>query len=155
MPSTVSPIRLRSCASTNSTSIHPPFSSPHQPIGPHTLTGAFDSLAPHRMHTQVCRGVISDRVFFRISGPAGYSLTTSTDGSEAWTYDWDFSSLESGEYTFEIWASDSNYCRDDSMGCEDRIVRRTLTIDTTNRAPNLQFTGLESDIENPVRVSQF
>ena len=93
-----------------------------------------------------------DRVFFRISGPAGYSLTTSTDGSEAWTYDWDFSSLESGEYTFEIWASDSNYCRDDSMGCEDRIVRRTLTIDTTNRAPNLQFTGLESDIENPVRV---
>ena len=53
-------------------------------------------------------------IWFSVIGPNNYSANYAAEsgGSTSWSDSWNFSSLPSGEYTFKVWASDSNYCRE-------------------------------------------
>ena len=73
-------------------------------------------------------------VYFYISGP-NFEGTTPTSGGADWSWTWDFSGQPRtvGEYTFTIWASDSDFCLSVIDECE--AVTMTLTIDNSNSAP--------------------
>ena len=65
-----------------------------------------------------------------------------TEGSTSWSYEWDFSELLSGQYTFEVWASDSDFCIDDSGICI--VETRVLDIVNENTPPQLQLSWIGS-----------
>ena len=73
-------------------------------------------------------------VYFYISGP-NFEGTTPTSGGADWSWTWDFSGQPrtSEEYTFTIWASDSDFCLSIIDECD--AVTMTLTIDNSNSAP--------------------
>ena len=73
-------------------------------------------------------------IYFYISGP-NFEGTTPTTGGADWSWTWDFSGQPRvvSEYTFTIWASDSDFCLSVVDECEP--VTMTLTIDNSNSAP--------------------
>ena len=73
-------------------------------------------------------------IYFYISGP-NFEGTTPTTGGADWSWTWDFSGQPRvvSEYTFTIWASDSDFCLSVIDECEP--VTMTLTIDNSNSAP--------------------
>ena len=73
-------------------------------------------------------------VYFYISGP-NFEGTTPTSGGADWSWTWDFSGQPrtTGEYTFTIWAADSDFCLSVVDECD--AVTMTLTIDNSNSAP--------------------
>ena len=82
-------------------------------------------------------------IWFKITGP-GYNATVPSPGSTSWSFNWDVSSLPSGEYTVDVWAADSDFCIE-SPGPEGEpgsctIERRVLTIDNENTPPILQVS---------------
>ena len=87
-------------------------------------------------------------IWFDVTGPDGYSSHFAIDGSVAWAYDWNFDELESGEYTFEVWASDSDFCDDEQGICV--VSTRTVTVLNDNIIPIVDL--LEPDGTEPVRA---
>ena len=87
-------------------------------------------------------------IWFDVTGPDGYSSHFAIDGSVAWAYDWNFEELESGEYTFEVWASDSDFCDDEQGICV--VSTRTVTVLNDNIIPIVDL--LEPDGTEPVRA---
>jgi hypothetical protein len=73
------------------------------------------------------------QIWFNITGPNDYFSHLYTQGQTAWEYQWNFEDLPSGEYTFEVWAADSDFCIDWPDGCN--VERRTLTIENDNTPP--------------------
>ena len=73
-------------------------------------------------------------VYFYISGP-NFEGTTPTSGGADWSWTWDFSGQPrtTAEYTFTIWASDSDFCLSVIDVCD--AVTMTLTIDNSNSIP--------------------
>ena len=87
-------------------------------------------------------------IWFDVTGPNGYSSHFAIDGSVAWAYEWNFEELETGEYTFEVWASDSDFCDDMQGTCV--ISKRTVTVLNDNVPPIVDL--LEPDGLLPVRA---
>lgn len=79
-------------------------------------------------------------IWFSVSGPNNYSANypANSGGGSVWSDTWNFSSLPSGDYTFTVWASDSNYCHESVDVCEPDVV--TITIDNDNRIPIIQIS---------------
>jgi hypothetical protein len=83
------------------------------------------------------------KIWFHItSAENDYVAHFYTEGSTSWSYEWDFSELLSGEYTFEVWASDSDFCIDESGICV--VETRVLDIVNENTPPQLQLTWIGS-----------
>jgi len=82
-------------------------------------------------------------IWFNISGPNNYFSHTKITGQTAWEYTWLFEELPSGEYTFEVWAADSDFCIDWPVGCT--VERRTLTIENENSPPFVTVDILDED----------
>ena len=94
-------------------------------------------------------------IWFDITGPLNsqgepYRSHFDVAGSTAWSYEWQFDELPTGEYTFEIWASDSDFCIDMVEMCTSEI--RTLQINNDNQAPIVQISEpLDMDL---IRASE-
>ncbi|MEE2666111.1 MAG: hypothetical protein VYC27_00540, partial [Candidatus Thermoplasmatota archaeon] len=58
---------------------------------------------------------------------------------------WNFEDLPSGEYTFEVWAADSDFCIDWPDGCN--VERRTLIIENDNTPPFVTVDAYTADGE--------
>lgn len=71
-------------------------------------------------------------------GTADYYVTTTTQGGPSWSYTWDFTAEISGEYTFNIWASDSNFCKSTKDECAWRSV--VLNIENENARPIIELS---------------
>ena len=89
------------------------------------------------------------KIWFHITSPENdYISHYYEEGSTSWSHEWDFSELPSGEYTFEVWASDSDFCIDVAVAPEDGgvcvIETRVLTIVNENTPPQLQLTWIGS-----------
>ena len=80
----------------------------------------------------------------------GYASHFAIDGSVAWAYEWNFEELETGEYTFEVWASDSDFCDDVQGNCV--ISTRTVMVLNDNIIPIVDL--LEPDGTQPVRAEE-
>ena len=80
-----------------------------------------------------------DRVYIQIEGPGDFSSKVWQEASPSWSYVWNYAgtNLQSGDYTFTIWASDSNFCRGVIDVCVTKVL--TLTIDNENQAPIVQL----------------
>ena len=80
-------------------------------------------------------------VYIVIEGPQYYSDTPADAvwNGDTWTYDWSYAALPrtSDDYTFTIWASDSDFC----IGLVDECVPEviSLSIDNANRNPLIQI----------------
>lgn len=84
-------------------------------------------------------------IWFDINGPNGYTSHFAIEGSTAWSYDWKFEELDSGTYTFNIWAADSDFCIDMVGTCTAET--RTLTIMNDNALPFVQLSEpVNSDV---------
>ena len=79
-------------------------------------------------------------IWFSVTGPNNYSANypANSGGGTSWADSWNFSSLPSGDYTFTVWASDSNYCHEVVGICTPDVV--TITIDNDNRIPIIQVS---------------
>ena len=79
-------------------------------------------------------------IWFSVVGPNNYSANYAAEngGSTSWADSWNFSALPSGDYTFTVWASDSNYCTNSIDICTPDTV--TITIDNDNRIPIVQIS---------------
>ncbi len=77
---------------------------------------------------------------FSINAEVGQSLT-------AWSYDWDYSIYETGQYTFTIWAADSDFCTIDYNAdtCDAKTI--AVNIQNDNSKPGIV---LESMYESQV-----
>ena len=88
-----------------------------------------------------CGSDIED-IFVVIEGPEYYSdaPADATWTGTTWSYDWSYAALPRtiGDYTFTIWASDSDFCVDVVDECDPVVL--TLTIDNENRMPLLQLS---------------
>ena len=89
-------------------------------------------------------------IWFDVSGPNGYASHFAIDGSVAWAYEWNFEELETGEYTFEVWASDSDFCDDVQGTCV--ISTRTVMVLNDNIIPIVDL--LEPDGTQPVQAEE-
>ena len=85
------------------------------------------------------------QIWFNISGPNDYFSHLYTPGQTAWEYQWNFEDLPSGEYTFEVWAADSDFCIDWPVGCN--VERRTLIIENDNTPPFVTVDAYTADGE--------
>ena len=79
-------------------------------------------------------------IWFSVQGPNNYSANypANAGGGTVWSDSWNFSSLPSGDYTFTVWASDSNYCHEIVDVCSPATI--TITIDNDNRIPIIQVS---------------
>ena len=86
------------------------------------------------------QGIDIRDIWFSVSGPNNYSANypANSGGGNVWSDSWNFSSLPSGDYTFTVWASDSNYCHESVDVCTPDVV--TITIDNDNRIPIIQIS---------------
>ena len=89
-------------------------------------------------------------IWFDVSGPNGYASHFAIDGSVAWAYEWNFEELETGEYTFEVWASDSDFCDDVQGTCV--VSTRTVMVLNDNIIPIVDL--LEPDGTQPVQAEE-
>jgi len=62
-----------------------------------------------------------------------------------WEYVWDFTPHSSGEYSVQVWASDSKFCRYNVGECVP--VELVLTIINENAAPIVELYGPSGDIQ--------
>ena len=85
------------------------------------------------------------QIWFNITGPNDYFSHLYTQGQTAWEYQWNFEDLPSGEYTFEVWAADSDFCIDWPDGCN--VERRTLIIENDNTPPFVTVDAYTADGE--------
>ena len=86
-------------------------------------------------------------IWFDINGPNGYTANFDVPGSTAWAYDWIFQELQTGEYDFRIWASDSDFCNIKTGWTDCNYESRTITVNTDNAIPFVQLSEpLNSDI---------
>jgi hypothetical protein len=84
-------------------------------------------------------------IWFDINGPNSYTSHFAIEGSTAWSYDWQFEELDSGTYTFTVWAADSDFCIDMVGTCNAET--RTLTILNDNALPFVQLSEpINSDV---------
>ena len=84
-------------------------------------------------------------IYFQIEGP-NFQVVTPVSGGTSWIWTWDFSGQPRvvADYTFKIWASDSDFC--DGIIDECIPAELTLTIDNSNSAPFISIsTPKESD----------
>lgn len=94
-------------------------------------------------------------IWFDITGPENsqgeaYRSHFDVTGSTAWSYEWQFNELPTGLYTFDIWASDSDFCIDLPGICT--VETRTLQINNDNQPPIVQLSEpLNMDV---IRVSE-
>jgi len=94
-------------------------------------------------------------IWFDITGPLNsqgepYRSHFDVTGSTTWAYEWQFDELPTGQYTFEIWASDSDFCIDEVGVCTSET--RTLQINNDNQAPIVQISEpLDMDL---IRASE-
>ena len=65
----------------------------------------------------------------------------------AWQYDWNYRTYSSGDYTFKIWAADSDFCKDDTRDDTCVVVTLNLKITNDNARPNI---ALDYPLENEV-----
>jgi len=73
-------------------------------------------------------------IWIRITPPTGATEIAKTPGGRAWSWSWDFSNWASGEYIFEIWASDGDFCdRESTADCPP--VELKINIQNSNKAP--------------------
>ena len=84
-------------------------------------------------------------IWFDITGPlnsAGEPYRSHFDvtGSTTWSYEWHFDELPSGEYIFEVWASDSDFCIDVVGVCSSAYETRSITVNTDNAIPFAQLS---------------
>ena len=79
-------------------------------------------------------------IWFSVVGPNNYSANyaANSGGGNVWADSWNFSSLPSGSYTFQVWASDSNYCHQSIDVCNPDTI--TIEIDNDNRIPIVQVS---------------
>ena len=83
------------------------------------------------------------QIWFNITGPNDYFSHLYTPGQTAWEYQWNFEDLPSGEYTFEVWAADSDFCIDWPDGCN--VESRTLTIENDNTPPFVTVDAYDAE----------
>ena len=85
-------------------------------------------------------------IWFDVNGPNGYTSNFQVPGSTAWAYDWIFQDLQTGQYDFRIWASDSDFCNVKTGWSECTHETRTININTDNAIPFVQLSEpLNSD----------
>ena len=65
----------------------------------------------------------------------------------AWQYDWNYRTYASGDYTFKIWAADSDFCKDDTSDSTCVVVTLRLKITNENAQPNI---ALDKPLNNEV-----
>ena len=88
-------------------------------------------------------------IYFQIEGP-NFQVVTPVSGGTSWTWTWDFSGQPRivADYTFKIWASDSDFCN----GIIDECIpaELTLTIDNSNSAPFISISSPKESDRMPV-----
>ena len=77
---------------------------------------------------------------FAITPAAGETLS-------AWQYDWNYRTYASGDYTFKIWAADSDFCKDDTSDVTCDVITLNLKITNENAQPNI---ALDYPLNNEV-----
>ena len=87
-------------------------------------------------------------IWFDVTGPNGYNSHFAINGSIAWAYEWNFEDLETGQYTFEVWASDSDFCDDVQGNCV--VSTRTVNVLNDNAIPIVDL--IEPDGTKAVRA---
>ena len=90
-------------------------------------------------------------VHLEISGP-GYDVTTVTEGGAAWTYQWSTEGKNSGNYSFKIWASDSNFCRITYDECIHKEI--IVYVDNDNDAPTVDLSSPIPDTSGRLKASK-
>ena len=65
----------------------------------------------------------------------------------AWQYDWNYRTYASGDYTFKIWAADSDFCKDDTSDETCDVITLNLKITNENAQPNI---ALDYPLNNEV-----
>ena len=65
----------------------------------------------------------------------------------AWQYDWNYRTYASGDYTFKIWAADSDFCKDDTSDETCDVITLNLKIINENAQPNI---ALDYPLNNEV-----
>ena len=72
---------------------------------------------------------------FGLNSEVGQSLT-------AWSYDWDYSIYQTGTYTFTIWASDSDFCKNDynAETCKETSIQ--VNIENDNAEPGIVLESI-------------
>ena len=86
-------------------------------------------------------------IWFEINGPNNYTANFNVPGSTAWAYDWIFQDLQTGDYDFRIWASDSDFCNVKTGWMDCTYESRSLSVNTDNAIPFVQLSEpLNSDI---------
>ena len=80
-------------------------------------------------------------IWFYVEGPNNYSANyaASSGGGTVWSDKWNFSSLPTGDYTFIVWASDSNYCQGVIGECDADVI--TVFVDNDNVIPIIQVSS--------------
>jgi len=120
-----------------------------------TITSPQDN-SEHSQNSVLFRGSATDtysgvnspdlnKIHIKFTKEDGSTLPTEefvpTDWNN-WEYNWDFTPHSSGEYSVEIWASDSKFCRFDVGECTP--VELTLTIINENAIPIVELYGPEN-----------
>ncbi len=140
--STIS-IKLNSQAPTVSVSSPSPFSTHSDD------TVTFEGAAYDYYGCPSQCGKDISEIYFQILGP-NFQVVTPVSGGTSWTWTWDFSGQPRvlADYTFKIWASDSDFCN----GVIDECVpaELTLTIDNSNSAPFISISEPKESDRMPV-----
>ena len=77
-----------------------------------------------------------------------FAITPSPGATlSAWQYDWNYRTYASGDYTFKIWAADSDFCKDDTSDETCVVVTLNLKITNENAQPNI---ALDYPLDNEV-----
>ena len=77
-----------------------------------------------------------------------FALTPSVGETlSAWQYDWNYLTYATGDYTFRIWAADSDFCKDDTTDDTCDVVTLNLKIINENAQPNI---ALDYPLDNAV-----
>ena len=88
-------------------------------------------------------------IYFQIEGP-NFQVVTPVSGGTSWMWTWDFSGQPRivADYTFKIWASDSDFCNGIIDECSPAEL--TLTIDNSNSAPFISISSPKESDRMPV-----